>query len=192
MVLLNLLPHREQARWRQRRHWHGMLGVALGVAVLAGVALYAQGQQRLGRQERATAVLEEAVARLGPQLAEVRKLDAALREGRTRLQQWQAWQQSARQPLRLLELLARELPPGTGLTRVEQEPGQMVLQGLAVSREAATALHELIDGSGLLAQPALLADMRDEKDGVVFRLVLPLAPVGSGQPPVAAADGVAE
>ena len=94
MVLLNLLPHREQARWRQRRHWHGMLGVALGVAVLAGVALYAQGQQRLGRQERATAVLEEAVARLGPQLAEVRKLDAALREGRTRLQQWQAWQQS--------------------------------------------------------------------------------------------------
>lgn len=192
MVLLNLLPHREQAHWRQRRHWHGMLGVALGVAVLAGVALYAQGQQRLGRQERATAVLEEAVARLGPQLAEVRKLDAALREGRTRLQQWQAWQQSARQPLRLLELLARELPPGTGLTRVEQEPGQMVLQGLAVSREAATALRELIDGSGLLAQPALLADMRDEKDGVVFRLVLPLAPVGSGQPPVAAADGVAE
>ena len=68
----------------------------------------------------------------------------------------------------------------------------MVLQGLAVSREAATALRELIDGSGLLAQPALLADMRDEKDGVVFRLVLPLAPVGSGQPPVAAADGVAE
>ena len=156
MVLLNLLPHREQARWRQRRHWHGMLGVALGVAVLAGVALYAQGQQRLGRQERATAVLEEAVARLGPQLAEVRKLDAALREGRTRLQQWQAWQQSARQPLRLLELLARELPPGTGLTRVEQEPGQMVLQGLAVSREAEGLAFSIALASSWTLATALL------------------------------------
>ena len=145
MVLLNLLPHREQARWRQRRHWHGMLGVALGVAVLAGVALYAQGQQRLGRQERATAVLEEAVARLGPQLAEVRKLDAALREGRTRLQQWQAWQQSARQPLRLLELLARELPlkkePMPSLPRVLPLPrlrSTVIIGSMAVPAKALT------------------------------------------------------
>ena len=45
MVLLNLLPHREQARWRQRRHWHGMLGVALGVAVLA-MLLYIVGRSQ--------------------------------------------------------------------------------------------------------------------------------------------------
>ena len=175
MVLLNLLPHRELARLRQRRRWHAMLGAALGVSALVGGVLYVQGQQRLLLQEQATAVLEEAVARMGPQAAETRKLQSALRAGRERLQQWQAWQHAAQQPLRLLEVLERELPADTALTRLEQEQGQLVVQGQALSREAVTALREAVDGSGVAAQPALLADVREEQEGVVFRLVIPVA-----------------
>ena len=192
MVLLNLLPHRELARLRQRRRWHAMLGAALGVSALVGGVLYVQGQQRLLLQEQATAVLEEAVARMGPQAAETRKLQSALRAGRERLQQWQAWQHAAQQRLRLLEVLERELPADTALTRLEQEPGQLVVQGQALSREAVTALREAVDGSGVAAQPALLADVREEQEGVVFRLVIPVATGEEGGARMAAGASTTE
>lgn len=174
MVPLNLLPHREAARLFHRRRWHAMLGAALVVAMLTGGLLHLQAQQRISREEQATQVLEAALAQQGPKAAEVQKLEAALRQGRERLQQWQAWQQRAQAPLRLLEVVVRELPAGGSLSRVELEPGQLLVQGTVPSREAATALREGIDGAGVTRQPALLADVREDKDGAVFRLVLPL------------------
>lgn len=174
MVPLNLLPHREAARLFHRRRWHAMLGAALVVAMLTGGLLHLQAQQRISREEQATQVLEAALAQQGPKAAEVQKLEAALRQGRERLQQWQAWQQKAQAPLRLLEMVVRELPAGGSLSRVELEPGQLLVQGTVPSREAATALREGIDGAGVTRQPALLADVREDKDGAVFRLVLPL------------------
>ena len=70
--------------------------------------------------------------------------------------------------------------------------GKVVVQGQALSREAVTALRAAVDGSGVAAQPALLADVREEQEGVVFRLVIPVATGEEGGARMAAGASTTE
>lgn len=176
MVLLNLLPYREWERERRERRWRLLLGMGAAAGLLASAAFYWQGQIHLQEQQRASAVLEEALQALARQAEEAQRLQETLRQGRSRLQQWQAWRLAAQSPARLLRLLGEDLPLGVVVQRLEQTPGQIELQGQASHPEAVTALREVLEGSGLSPQPVLLADVHPQQGGHAFRITLPLPP----------------
>ena len=111
MIRINLLPHRERRRKRQQQHFFIMLGVvaALGIAVWFVVSyIYLAGE--LSDQQARNKYLQDEIAKLDKQIAEINKLKeqtAALLERKRVVEELQA---NRSEVVHLLDQLVRQLP----------------------------------------------------------------------------------
>ncbi|NML13455.1 PilN domain-containing protein [Azohydromonas caseinilytica] len=156
-MLLNLLPHRELRRRRQRQAFRRAIAAAAGLGLFMAALGYALQQQRLAGQQRRNELLSAEVARLDAQLREVRQVQAGMAALQRREQALQALQLERRRPAQLFEALAQHLPAGVQLTALRQAGDVVALQGVALgSAEVATLLQRLAQAAPVLQQPALV------------------------------------
>ncbi len=135
MILINLLPHREEKRRLRKQAFFAGLGLsAIGGAVV--VALWFGVQMRMisGQQER-NSVLQAAITKLDDEIKDVSALRAEIDSLKARQRAVEDLQTDRNMPVYLLNELVAQTPEGIYLTSIKQNSQQVIVTGYAQSNE---------------------------------------------------------
>lgn len=157
MILINLLPHREAARKRQKEHFYTQLGVS---ALLGGVisgAIFTWYQGQISTQQERNQFLTQEIAKLDAEIKDIATLQAQIASLRARQTAVEDLQAGRNLPVYLLEELVKQLPEGVYLRSMKQEGTGVLLTGTAQSQERVSELlRNLSNNSPALTRPELV------------------------------------
>lgn len=157
MILINLLPHREAARKRQKETFFVSLGLAAAVGgLLAGLGyLWIDGQ--IASQQARNSVLQSEIGRLDKQIKDIAGLQTEITALKARQQAVEDLQADRNLPVHLLNELVRQLPEGVYLMSLRQDNKGIAIQGVAQSNERVSELlRNLGNNSPWLGRPELV------------------------------------
>ena len=157
MILINLLPHREERRRRRRTAFF----VALGAAALTGLLLvglwYGVLQQLMSAQQERSRFLNEEIAKLDLQIADIATLRNEIEALKARQAAVEDLQSERNVPVHILNDLARLTPEGMYFSLVRQEGAVLTVSGIAQSNERVSEfLRNTGSDSQWLGRPELI------------------------------------
>jgi len=156
MIRINLLPHRElkrKARQQQIAVLAGMVSF-LGITVVWGVYTLFTG--KIEYQNGRNQYLNEQIAILDKEIAEIREIKTQTQELLARKQVVETLQNSRSEVVHLLDQLVRLLPDGVYLQSVKQEDHNISLVGYAQSNAWVSTLMRNLESSPWLESPLLI------------------------------------
>lgn len=157
MILINLLPHREASRKKQKEQFFTQLGLSalLGGIICGAVFTWYQGQ--IAEQQERNAFLKTETARLDAEIKDIAGLQAEIASLRARQTAVEDLQADRNMPVHLLEELVSELPDGIYLRSMKQENQSVLLTGVAQSQERVSdLLRSLSTKTEWLVKPELV------------------------------------
>ncbi|MDO8889337.1 PilN domain-containing protein [Hydrogenophaga sp.] len=157
MILINLLPHREAARKRQKDQFFTQLGLSalLGGIVCGAVFTWYQGQ--ISSQQDRNAFLQAEITRLDAEIKDIAGLQREIASLRARQTAVEDLQGDRNIPVHLLDELVAQLPDGIYLKSMKQEGQSVLLNGVAQSQERVSdLLRNLANSSPWLTRPELI------------------------------------
>jgi len=157
MILINLLPHREAARKKQKEQFYTHLVIsALVGGVLCGVVFtWYQGQ--ISAQQDRNAFLKTEIKKLEAEIKDIATLQSQIASLRARQTAVENLQSDRNLPVHLLEALVTKLPDGVYLKSMKQENQSVLLVGSAQSQERVSELlRNLGHDSPWLTKPELV------------------------------------
>ena len=135
MILINLLPHREEKRQqRKRAFFTGLVASFLLGAMVAGV-WYTVLQQLTSAQEARNRFLKEETAKLDAQIRDIANLRTEIDALNARKKAVEDLQTDRNVPVHLLDELVRQTPEGVYLTAIRQTGAVVALTGVAQTNE---------------------------------------------------------
>lgn len=156
MILINLLPHREEKRRLRKQAFF----VGLGLAALAGAAVVALGyaglQQMSSMQASRNQFLQAEIARLDAQVKDIATLRGEIEALKARQKSVEDLQLDRNTPVHLLEELARQTPEGVYLTRIKQNGLVVEVAGVAQTNERVSEMLRNTAGAAWLESPELI------------------------------------
>jgi type IV pilus assembly protein PilN len=157
VILINLLPHREERRRRQQAAFYAGIGLSVAAgAVIALVWYVALGQMAAAQRGRITFLTTE-VGILERQIKDIATLNADIDALKARQKAVEDLQIERNTPVRLLGELARQTPDGVYLLSIRQTGDRVLLSGNAQSNERVSELLRNVSyNSTWLQQPELL------------------------------------
>ena len=156
MIRINLLPHREIRRKQQQQQFFFLLGgvVVIGVGVWFIVHTYLDEQHDL--QVRRNKYLQEEIAKLDKQIAEIQKLKEQTAALLARKRVVETLQGNRSETVHLLDQLVRQLPDGVYLKGVKQAGTRVTITGLTQSQARVSTLMRNLESSPHLESPGLV------------------------------------
>jgi len=157
MILINLLPHREAARKRQKEQFFTQLGLSalLGGIICGAVFTWYQGQ--INAQQDRNGFLQREIAKLDVEIKDIADLQRQIASLRARQTAVEDLQSDRNIPVHLLNELVAQLPDGVYLTSMKQEGQSVLLAGVAQSQERVSELlRNLSNNSPWLTRPELV------------------------------------
>lgn len=157
MILINLLPHREEKRRQRKRAYFASLA-ACAVAGLAIVLVwYSVLGQMTSAQESRNAFLKAEIDRLDAQIKDIATLRAEIDALNARKKAVEDLQNDRNVPVYLLNELVKQTPEGVYLTSIRQN-GQIVsISGVAQTNERVSEfLRNTLYNSTWLERPDLV------------------------------------
>jgi type IV pilus assembly protein PilN len=157
MILINLLPHREAARKRQKEQFFTQLGLSalLGGIICGAVFTWYQGQ--ISNQQGRNSFLQAETAKLEAEIKDIATLQREIASLRARQIAVEDLQADRNLPVHMLDELVKQLPDGVYLRSVKQEGQSVLLQGVAQSQERVSELlRNLANTSPWLTKPDLV------------------------------------
>jgi type IV pilus assembly protein PilN len=157
MILINLLPHREAARKRQKDQFFTQLGLSalLGGIICGAVFTWYQGQ--ISSQQERNAFLQAEITRLEAEIKDIAGLQREIASLRARQTAVEDLQGDRNIPVHLLDELVAQLPDGIYLKSMKQEGQSVLLNGVAQSQERVSdLLRNLANSSPWLTRPELI------------------------------------
>ena len=156
MILINLLPHREEKRRLRKQAFF----VGLGMAALAGAAVVALGyaglQQMTSMQVSRNQFLQAEIGRLDAQVKDIATLRGEIDALKARQKSVEDLQLDRNTPVHLLEELARQTPEGVYLTRIKQNGQEVEVAGVAQTNERVSEMLRNTSGAAWLERPELI------------------------------------
>jgi type IV pilus assembly protein PilN len=135
VILINLLPHREERRRARKRSFFIGLGVAaLGGLVIVGI-WYSVLQQLTAAQQDRNAFLKTEIARLEAQIKDIATLRAEIEALKARQKAVEDLQTNRNVPVYLLDELVKQTPEGIYLTAIRQADRVVTITGVAQTNE---------------------------------------------------------
>lgn len=209
MIMINLLPHREERRRRRKIAFF----VGLGMAAVAGLACvggwYLVVEQLVSNQQQRNAFLSAEIKKLEVQIKDIANLRAEIGSLKARQRAVEDLQIDRNVPVHILNELVRQTPEGIYITSLKQDGQTLSVTGIAQTQERVSEfLRNTAYGSEWLVRPELIESKatllqganRDQKRLFDFSVRLTVkrpqdaatpppaaAPVG-GKPPVSAAN----
>lgn len=197
MILINLLPHREERRQQRKRAFFVGLGVAalMGVAA-AGVWLLVLQQMTEAQQSR-NQFLAAQIKQLESQIKDIAELRTEIESLKARQKAVEDLQTNRNIPVHLLDELVRYTPEGIYFTAIKQVGDQVTITGIAQTNERVSELlRNTQNQSQWLKKPELVeikavnlpaaAGSREQRRLLDFSvrvsLTLPSAQVPAGAP----------
>lgn len=135
MILINLLPHREEKRRLRKQAFFVGLGLsAVGGAVI--VALwYALQMQMISSQQARNGILNAAIQKLDEEIKDVSALKAEIDSLKARQRAVEDLQTDRNMPVYLLNELVAQTPEGIYLTSINQNNQTVMVAGHAQTNE---------------------------------------------------------
>lgn len=156
MILINLLPHREEKRrLRKQAFFAGLVMSALaGLVVL--VLWYGLLQQMISSQQARNDKLSNAILELDDQIKSVASLKEEIDALKARQKAVEDLQTDRNMPVHLLNELVRQTPEGIYLKSIRQEGSEVLVSGMAQSNERVSEfLRNTANNSPWLERPEL-------------------------------------
>jgi type IV pilus assembly protein PilN len=157
VILINLLPHRQEKRQQRKRAYF----ISLALCALGGVAVvliwYSVLQQMTAAQEARNSYLKSEIAKLDLQIKDIANLRNEIDALKARQKAVEDLQTDRNTPVHLLNELVRQTPEGVFLTTIRQN-GQIVLvNGVAQTNERVSEfIRNTLYNSPWLEKPELV------------------------------------
>lgn len=135
MILINLLPYREENRKRRKNAFFAGLGLAALVGAGLMIAAYALLQYLSAEQQRRNQYLGTEIARLDTQIKDIANLRSEIESLKSRQRAVEDLQTDRNTPVHLLTELARHTPEGVYLTAIRQVDKVVTVNGIAQTNE---------------------------------------------------------
>jgi type IV pilus assembly protein PilN len=157
VILINLLPHREEKRrQRKRAFFAGLAAAAIGGLVIVGL-WYSVLQQMTSAQQSRNDFLRAEIARLDAQIRDIANLRAEIDALKARQQAVENLQTDRNLPVLLLDELVRQTPEGVYLTAIRQNNQVISVHGVAQTNERVSEfLRNTFYNSAWLERPELI------------------------------------
>ena len=135
MILINLLPHREEKRRQRKQAFFVGLGVAAVVGAL-GVVGWSFALNQLAEGQRArNAYLRAEIKKLEDQIKDIANLRSEIEGLKARQAAVEDLQLNRNVPVKLLDDLVKHTPEGVYLTAIKQTDGEVLVSGMAQTNE---------------------------------------------------------
>jgi type IV pilus assembly protein PilN len=169
VILINLLPHREEARKRRKQAFFAGLGVSALVGVLIAGLWYTVLEQMISGQQARNSFLDAEIKKLDAQIKDIATLKAEIEALKARQKSVEDLQTDRNIPVYLLNELTRQTPEGIYLTSIKQVDQQISINGIAQTNERVSEfLRNTLYNSPWLEKPELVeikaATSRDARD----------------------------
>jgi type IV pilus assembly protein PilN len=140
VILINLLPHREEKRRQRKRAF--LVGLAASAIVgLAGVGVwYTVLSQMTATQQARNDFLKTEIARLEAQIKDIATLRAEIDALKARQKAVEDLQSDRNMPVYLLDELVKQTPEGVYLTTIRQSGDVISIAGIAQTNERVSEL----------------------------------------------------
>lgn len=135
MILINLLPHREERRKQRKRAFFVGLGAAAGCGLLVAGLWYGALQQMTQAQQARNNFLRDETAKLEAQIKDIATLRAEIDSLKARQGAVEDLQLNRNVPVHLLDELVRLTPEGIYLGGIKQTDGSVLVNGVAQTNE---------------------------------------------------------
>jgi type IV pilus assembly protein PilN len=157
VILINLLPHREERRKRRKIAFFAGLGVAavVGLAVVGG--WYAIVEQLKSAQQDRNKFLATEIAKLDSEIKDIATLKAEIASLTARQKAVEDLQTDRNIPVYILNELVKQTPEGIYFTAVRQDAQVLNVTGIAQTQERISEfLRNTAYSSEWLAKPELI------------------------------------
>jgi len=157
VILINLLPHREEKRQQRKRAFF----VGLGVAAVIGVGItglwFGVLQQLTSLQQERNDFLRAEITRLDDQIKDIATLRAEIDALKARQKAVEDLQMDRNVPVYLLNELVKQTPEGVFLTSIRQTGSAVTVMGRAQTNERVSEfLRNTAYNSQWLERPELV------------------------------------
>ncbi len=140
MILVNLLPHREEARKRREQQFKAALILSVVAGLLCCVLIWAMYQARIALQENRNEVLQTEIAKLDTKIKDIAVLRDEIQALQARQQSVEDLQADRNLPVHLLDELVKQMPDGAYVNSIKQDGASVVISGVAQSQERVSQL----------------------------------------------------
>ena len=158
MILINLLPHREERRKRREKAFIAglVLAAAVGLAVVG--VWYLILQQMISGQQQRNSFLTSEIQKLEVQIKDIASLRSDIESLKARQKAVEDLQIDRNVPVYLLNELVRQTPEGIYFTKVTQEGQVLTVSGIAQTNERVSELlRNTNNNSPWLVKPELIS-----------------------------------
>ena len=157
MILINLLPHREERRKRRKQAFFVGLGVAAAVGVAIAALWYLVIDQVTEAQRARNNYLQQEIAALEAQIKDIANLRGEIEALKARQKAVEDLQTDRNIPVHLLNELVKQTPEGVYLTSIKQTDNVVAVSGIAQSNERVSELlRNTLYTSQWLERPELI------------------------------------
>lgn len=157
MILINLLPHREEKRRRRKAAFFTGLGVAAVVGLLVVGLWYTVLEQMISAQRGRNDFLSAEIKKLDAQIKDIATLKAEIEALKARQKAVEDLQTDRNIPVYLLNELVKQTPEGVYLTSIKQTQQNVTVTGIAQTNERVSELlRNTAYNSAWLERPELI------------------------------------
>ncbi len=157
MILINLLPHREEKRQQRKRAFFVMLGLCAVLGLLIAGAWFTVLKQLTAAQQSRNEFLKAEITRLEAQIKDIAPLRAEIEALKARQKAVEGLQIDRNTPVYLLDELVKQTPEGVYLTSIKQNGQQVLVTGMAQTNERVSEfLRNTLYNSPWLEKPELV------------------------------------
>jgi type IV pilus assembly protein PilN len=203
VILINLLPHREEKRKRRKAAFFLGLGLAAAVGVVVAAMWYLVLQQMTSNQQARNQFLTAEIQKLELQIKDIATLRAEIDRLKARQKAVEDLQTDRNIPVHVLNELVKHTPEGVYYTTVKQDGQVLTLTGIAQTNERVSELlRNTSNNSEWLTRPELVeikaatpqATARDQRRLFDFSMRVSIkrpqveGPAGAASQPGAAAS----
>ncbi len=175
MARINLLPWREELRKEQQRQFLTIMGLSVVLMGLIITVVHIQYANMISTQNQRNQFLTAQIADVDAQIKEIEKLESDKQSLQARISVIQQLQGNRPEIVHLFDEIARILPQGLYLRKIDQKGKAITIVGLAQSNARVSAFMRNIEASDWLDKPILdviKLDSKEDDDSREFTLHL--------------------
>jgi type IV pilus assembly protein PilN len=135
VILINLLPHREEKRIARKRAFFVALGVAAMVGAVVVGLWFSVLQQLTAAQQARNTFLKTEISKLEAQIKDIANLRNEIEALKARQRAVEDLQTNRNIPVYLLDELVKQTPEGIYLKDIKQNGGVVTIAGVAQTNE---------------------------------------------------------
>ena len=157
IVRVNLLPHREQKRQRQKQAFFLMTGLSVAAGAALVLLVWSVLEGYVDNQKGRNKLIADENRRLDAQIKEIATLRQEIEALRARQKAVEDLQADRNEPVYLLDELTRQTPEGIYLRSIKQEDRKVTIAGWAASNERVSEfLRNLTNNGRYVERPELI------------------------------------